>query len=159
LADALRLEQFIAEHWHCIREPDFEELYRYAGNRVVQDQIRDRDPDRFHCYILRSCPTACDELPEDIGEAGMAGNPCPNNPYASYAVEYEQYHEHMGLLQQAHFLRDQTQLGILPDAGRLSCEDFVVAAIMRRHGRDLDYLMLQRILAQFMSGGAGQEAE
>jgi hypothetical protein len=160
LQSAIRVEQLVAEKTNCMREPSFVELYKHVGDQAAQDRIRQVAGEEHHCYILCGCPTACDELPEGFGEV-QKGDPCPNNPYHRHADHYDEYYDALGMLEQAHQLRHQAQLGIMPGLDQLSTGEYVVACMMRDYSRDLDLRRLRGtvIEAMAMMWGSGREAD
>ena len=89
-------------------------------------------PDSHHCQWLQESPSACDELPRDIGGA-KKGCPCPNNPFVKHADLIEANVDNSIIVQEARRWEALIDLGIIPDLEKLSEIQFQFAAVVKRY--------------------------
>lgn len=135
---ALRNEDRWREANSCPRERQFHELYNVLGDKAAQDKIREQAEHR-PCFILRRHPDACECLPEDVGESGKKGQPCPNNPFAREVGLLAELEEQSALLSVAKYFDDLVGIhGVDPNLS--TPEEWTVIRIMmqRREHRQLE---------------------
>ncbi|MFH1740943.1 MAG: hypothetical protein ABIH23_18225 [bacterium] len=153
LESALRIQEFCSEHGACVREDNFLEMYQADGDVEAMAVIRAREPNKAHCQFLTRCPDACRRFPETLGAGDLwseAGRPCPNNPFAKYALEFERLAADVDLLDEANSYADMVDTGTLPPLEELDPEEFLLAAIMtRRRKRDEVKTLVTAILAPY----------
>lgn len=91
-------------------------MFDALGNREAQDSIRQSEPDKTHCYLLRQSPYACSQLPFDVeSDTGIisTGTVCPNNPYVRFAEKIAKQEARAQLLERAADVYRASKVGAL----------------------------------------------
>ena len=140
LLRALRNEEKWAESNFCPREAQFHELYRALGNKKEQDRIREK-AERRSCFILCGDASACERLPEDIGEAKQ-GSPCPNNPFEKEAGLLSELQDQREILRIAAYIDELGRLHAI-DPDITTPEEWIVLRIMMQKDKAEQAKMLQ----------------